>query len=358
MISPRFGRVSLGRSERFRNADCFQILKFRRADGPAKRRRETREISSQGGLEKAGTFRSNDGLADRARSRRLCAPRHPPAEIYPDIAVKTYNADFVAIVPQIITDIPQDAFAYFLIDPKGWRIRLAQIKALLARRNSEITFNCMFEFINRAASMSDPALINGLNELMPSGNWRDRMKGAEAAADRALTPDERKEILAGAFNDSLRELGGYRYVAETTVLRPLRDRPLYCLFHATRHERGIAVFRNCQVRALLAQSKTRATGKLLHATRSSGQSEFFASLHDMGPDDTAIFLSKERELAKAAVIEFTPEAPDVTVYKKLWPLVLSRHVVRLTDVNAICGAMKMSGELVFPFGTTPSSASP
>src|SRR6266513_1050803 len=40
-------------------------------------------------------------------------------------------------------------------------------------------------------------------------------------------------------------------------LRPLKDRTLYCLFYATRHPKGIEVFRDCQIAALNTQAKTR-----------------------------------------------------------------------------------------------------
>jgi hypothetical protein len=158
-----------------------------------------------------------------------------------------------------------------------------------------------------------------------------------------LTPDQRKKILVGAFTESVRQLGGYQYVAETTVLRPLSDRPLYCLCYATRHEKGIEVFRDCQVAALNAQSKTRATGKVRHFASSSGQTELFDSLHDMGPDDTVAYLERERRKAEGAIRELAPKSPDHIAYRKLWPLVLSRHVVRLKDVNDIC-ANRAAGE--------------
>jgi three-Cys-motif partner protein len=48
---------------------------------------------------------------------------------YPDVTVNTYNDDFLAVLPTILRDIPPDAFAFFLIDPKGWRIRLRTLSA-------------------------------------------------------------------------------------------------------------------------------------------------------------------------------------------------------------------------------------
>jgi three-Cys-motif partner protein len=222
---------------------------------------------------------------------------------YPDISIKTYPADFLTVLPQILTDIPADAFAFFLIDPKGWRIRLNSLAALLGRPNSEVIFNFMFDFINRAASIQEPAVVSGLNELIPYGDWRTELAEAERARPDSVTPDERKAILIQAFSGCLARLGKYTYVAETTILRPLKDRPLYCLFYATRHPKGIEVFRDCQVQALTAQSKTRAATKVRHAETSSGQREIFESLHDMGPDELTSFLQSEREAAEKTLFQ-------------------------------------------------------
>lgn len=119
-----------------------------------------------------------------------------------DIEIKTYNEDFISLVPTIVADIPRDAFAFFFIDPKGWGIPLLKLKPMLARQKSEVTFNFMFEFINRAASITDPDTVAGLNELMPYGDWRQRLT---AAADA----DERKAILIDAFTKNLQQIGGY-----------------------------------------------------------------------------------------------------------------------------------------------------
>jgi len=202
---------------------------------------------------------------------------------YPDIAIKTYGADFLEVLPTILRDIPGQAFAFFLIDPKGWRIPLQTLRPLLVRPNSEVIFNFMFDFINRAANIDDRVIVSGLDELIPSGNWRGKLDEAERAGHGPVSPDERKTILVGAFTESLATLGNYAYVAETTILRPLRDRPLYCLCYATRNPRGIEVFRDCQIKALEEQSKTRAATKVKHATTSSGQGEFFESCMTWAP---------------------------------------------------------------------------
>jgi three-Cys-motif partner protein len=302
---------------------------------------------------------AKDTWQKRKRNVRMTAllvEQHPKAYAklatiqtrFPDIAIKTYPADFISIVPDIVADIPRDAFAFFFIDPKGWRIPLLKLKPMLERPKSEMTFNFMFEFINRAAGMTEPVTVVGLDELMPYGNWRARLADAEKDAGRPLTPDERKEILISAFTENLAQIGRYHFVVPTEILRPSKNRTLYCLFYATRHESGLAAFRECQTKALDAQAETRAALKVRRESADTGQSELFTSLHDMGPNETAALRAKAKAATEAAILDSTPQAPDHIAYKRLWAAVLTRHAVRLTDVNAMCAKLRKTEALLFP----------
>jgi hypothetical protein len=173
-----------------------------------------------------------------------------------------------------------------------------------------------------------------------------RLAEAEPIASVTATPEERKEILVDAFTESLRVLGGHDYAVPTEILRPLTDRTLYCLFYATRHDTGLSVFRDCQIAALKAQSTTRAAGKL--KASSSGQSELFESLHEMGPDKIEGRLEDEKRKAEAAIRHLVPKSPASIVYRKLWSTILLHHMVRKTDVNTICADMRKKEELLFP----------
>lgn len=267
---------------------------------------------------------------------------------FPDVSVSTYPGDFVALIPTVLKAIPSDAFVFFFVDPKGWRIPLQQLAPLLARPNSEVVFNFMFDFINRAVNISDPNIVVGLNELIPYGDWRSKITQAETQAGGNLTPEVRKAILVSAFTASLAKLGSYRFVAETTILRPLKDRPLYCLCYATRHNKGIEVFRDCQIKALKEQSVARAAARLQHAATTSGQAEMFDSLHDMAPDELEAFLAGEREQAERSLLELTPQKPTAIRYETLRSEVLARHVIRHPEVNKLAVTLRNAGALEFP----------
>jgi three-Cys-motif partner protein len=267
---------------------------------------------------------------------------------FPDVSVSTYLGEFVGLIPTILKVIPSDALAFFFIDPKGWRIPLQQLAPLLSRANSEVIFNFMFDFINRAVNIADANIVVGLNELIPHGDLRSKITEAETQGGGNLTPEARKTVLVGAFTESLAKLGNYRFVAETTILRPLKDRPLYCLCYATRHPSGIEVFRDCQIKALQEQSATRAAVKLQHAAKTSGQTEMFESLHDMGPDELNAFLASERQQAERSLLELTPQKPAAIRYETLWPEVLARHVIRRPQVNELAVKLRKAQALEFP----------
>jgi hypothetical protein len=146
----------------------------------------------------------------------------------------------------------------------------------------------------------------------------------------------------------LAKIGEYNYVAETTVLKPLSDRTLYCLCYATRHPKGIQVFRDCQLLALQEQARTRAATKVKRAEAVSGQHEIFESLHEMAPNDLEIKLAAEKAAAERLLLELTPIDPSSAIYEAVWPRVLTKHIVRLPDINQAAARLRKEKRLSFP----------
>ncbi|MGC1305486.1 MAG: three-Cys-motif partner protein TcmP [Caulobacteraceae bacterium] len=265
---------------------------------------------------------------------------------FPDIAIHTFHADFVATAPQILAQIPAAAFAFFFIDPKGWRIDMAQLEALLKRPKSEVVFNFMFDFINRAASIDDPKIIAGLDALMPHGDWKDRLAAIDAASGDRSTA--RKVVLTEAFRQTLATMGGYTYVAEIPVLQRINDRTLYSLFYGTRHAKGIEVFRDCHVRTERQQATVRTATKRAHEEQKSGQALLPWADAQFAPDDNAAFLENEKAAAKGTFLSMVPTAPAFITYDKVWPRVLEKHVITHPDVNKIGADLRKAGDLAFP----------
>ena len=233
------------------------------------------------------------------------------------------------------------SFAFVFIDPKGWRIDIDALAPLLRRPNTEILFNFMFDFINRAASMADPLIVDGLNALIKADGWRERLVAAQGHESRHLA-EVRKEILVDAFSRTLAKIGGYEFVAETPIFRPLAHRTLYSLIYATRRPPGIEVFRRAQVKTLREQEKVR--GNARQAKTSGGQMEAFSAA-EMTASETEAYLAAERTAAEQMLLDLArgAHADRPKAYGDLWPRVLSSHAVTKADLNKIAAAFKKDG---------------
>lgn len=264
--------------------------------------------------------------------------------LYSDIAIKTFNGDFVQAIPDLLRAIPKRAFSFVLMDPKGWKIDMKAVAPLLRRQNSEVVFNFMFTMINWSASMSSPAIQASLDALMPGTDWKGRL-GA-VAVDGEDAAEARKEILVSCINEVIGGLGNFPYVMETPVLFPLKDRTYYSLIYATRSTKGVEVFRDCQHDALKAQDVVRA------ALQTSQRDEAFGTTDMFGPslsgkEFASRWMAKQEAGAVSAVLDTVLADPAVITYGKLWPQILAKHGVRKVKLGRMAAELKAQGRIRF-----------
>ena len=208
-----------GRGERRRELRRYVFLASR---SPRCRRR------SRFGMLKGGKIRMRALLVEKRP--KAFADLKTVAARFRDIEIEPFHGEFVQLVPTLLARIPKNAFSFLFIDLKGWRIDLKGIAPLLQRPNCEILFNFMFEFINRAASMSEDGHSPRPGRAHLTPGWRSRLVDATAVAGETLA-DVRKGILVEAFSDTLGSIGNYEFVAETPIFRPMKDRTLYSLIY-------------------------------------------------------------------------------------------------------------------------------
>jgi three-Cys-motif partner protein len=267
---------------------------------------------------------------------------------YPDVDIKPFRADFRTIIDQILGEIPRDAFAFVLIDPKGWRIPISTIEPLLRRPNTEVVFNFMFEFINRAASMSSTDIVGGLDELLPAQGWRAALEEVDLRYPERDRPAMRRKILIDTFRRVLADQGGYGFVAETPVMRPLKNSMLYALVYATRSAKGIEVFRDCQIKTLREQETVRGVVKAAKEIEVSKQGSFFDTTQGLRPDPLVQLLDDERRAAEQYLLSLVPDHGPGVLWKDLWPRILERHTIRLTELKDVAVRLSKDGVLEFP----------
>jgi hypothetical protein len=91
----------------------------------------------------------------------------------------------------------------------------------------------------------------------------------------------------------------------------------------------------------------RGIAKLNAAVASSMQDELFGSLSEMAADPTDAFVSGEAARALAMLQDLAPASPATAVWGEIWPKILERCVVRKSQLNALAGNLRKSGQLKF-----------
>jgi len=264
---------------------------------------------------------------------------------YLDIRIRTFPGEFVSLIGELIKSIPSGAFTFVLMDPKGWKIDMNAVAPLISRPNTEVVLNFMFDFINRFATMRQPTIQAGLDSLMPGTNWRERMAELDARPAEQGT-NTRKSILVSAISDAIGRLGQYPHVLETPVLYPTKDRTFYSLIYATRSNKGIEVFRECQHDALRAQDIVRDQLKSTKRAEAAKMEDLFGG-EPTGNEFAARWMAQQETLARKALLKVIPVEPASIRYGEVWPVILARHGVRRRRLARIAAELRSTGELKF-----------
>lgn len=162
-----------------------------------------------------------------------------------------------------------DDFAFFFIDPTGWKdvVEIKTLKPLLQRPHSEYLINFMFDFILR--THSQPAFSEHMQEIF-----------GEKPDTTCMSPQEREEYLITLYLSRLKSAQGYHSMkpraAYVKVLDPLKNRTKYDLVYLTRHPKGIRVFMDASEKLEFIQKRVRAKAKQNHRISKTGQQELFA----------------------------------------------------------------------------------
>ncbi|MEH2485754.1 three-Cys-motif partner protein TcmP [Bradyrhizobium sp. AZCC 2230] len=91
--------------------------------------------------------------------------------------VATFNGRFEDATSEIVKFIG-NSFALVFIDPTGWTgYSYDAIRPVLRHAPNEVLINFMYDFVNRAAAMSDPKTIESLDPILGGPGWKGRLKG-------------------------------------------------------------------------------------------------------------------------------------------------------------------------------------
>ncbi|PJB42247.1 MAG: hypothetical protein CO108_11985 [Deltaproteobacteria bacterium CG_4_9_14_3_um_filter_63_12] len=216
------------------------------------------------------------GLAERDRRPRmrcLFIERDPKAydelrravEGISDIEVRTLCGSFEEQIPKIV-DFVDNKFALTFVDPTGWTgFGLRNIQPLLQGRG-EVIINFMFDHINRFLG-SQTGTESSFDDLFGGPGW-----------ESAVAPGPRREQrIIDFYASRLKELGNFKHVTSTRVLKPTSDRSYFYLVYGTNHPKGILEFREVERKAVSEQERVRPDAKQTARVERTGQPELFVA---------------------------------------------------------------------------------
>lgn len=209
------------------------------------------------------TFRALFIEKNRTRFKRLQAFLSTPRE---GIETAALHGDFIEVERNILDWCGQDDFAFFFIDPKGWKdVSMPKLRPLLERPNSEFLINLMYDFVNRAASQAK--FTEEMRELF----------GGDVAriVDLSASSKEREWELVRLYQQHLKvAVPTSRAQALTSavpILDPHRDRTKYYLVYLTRHPKGILEFVQQSEKVEIVQPHVRAQAQRNRRVERTGQ---------------------------------------------------------------------------------------
>lgn len=260
---------------------------------------------------------------------------------FPKIEITPLNGMMEEHAAAIASRIPQSAFSFTLIDPKGFP-DIGAMLPLLKREHAEALVNFMFDFANRFAGTDlIPALEDWLSALGRVG-WRQEVEG--------LSGSERERKLESLAAEALQVTGGYSFSPVITVDKVLHNRPLYKLIFLSRHAEGLKVFRDSEEKALDAQAAARSASKAKKRAESSAMGDLFASGEDAVPNDRSsqIIRQSRQDAMHDLKARLSAAGSNGIAWANLWPPILDDFSVTRSWLGHQVNDLRKAGSISAP----------
>jgi three-Cys-motif partner protein len=186
-----------------------------------------------------------------------------------DINVKAINGDFYDLRGEILNWCRDDSFAFFFVDPNGWKdVAPDTLSPLLQRPKSEYLVNFMLDFVRRAYTQAP--LEPDMKRIFGTVEDLSHMS-SEAREEHFITVYQ--ERLKGSLPFDKRRPRS----ARVRVLYPAKDRTIYYLVYLTRHPLGIVKFMEESEELARTQRIVHAEAKQRRRVQQTNQGELFSA---------------------------------------------------------------------------------
>jgi three-Cys-motif partner protein len=237
-----------------------------------------------------------------------------------EIKVRAENWDFAERIDDIVRYCStRRTFSFILIDPWGWKLAgISQISPLLKMRPGEIVINLMSSFITRFVNDSATDLSDLLGEDFPEL--------------RRLSGTELEFAVVRKYCDLIKREGDFAYVCALPVMKPDSDAFNFYLIYATRHPKGVEVFKSVEKRTEEQTHLVRADVQSRQRQEKSGNFELFAAPVMYREQKYQQLAEDNRARAKTRVWDLLSAAGEVS-YDECWAEALQFPAVYQSDLR-------------------------
>jgi len=246
------------------------------------------------------------------------------------LRVHARNWDFTERLPDIVRYCSTPGtFPFIFIDPKGWQLAgISKIRPLLQLNPGEVLINLMSPFITRFIKDNK----TDFSDLL----------GADFPSLRELSGPELELAIVDKYCELVKREGRFDYVCSLPVMNPDSDCFNFHLIYATRHRKGVEVFKAVEKRTEEMTHIIRAELQQKGRQSKSGHLELF------GPDvqyreNCYQRLARTNKMRAKEALRALIERNTRVPYDSCWGEALQFSAVYETDLRAWISAWEQEG---------------
>ena len=252
-----------------------------------------------------------------------------------DLEVTPKNWDFTEHTSDIVqyTKLRNKCFPFVFIDPTGWE-QLAEdlITPILQLEPGEVLINLMTSWIRRF--------------LSDESKHFERFLGSDLPRLRQLKGDEQEEELVRSYADKVARAGRFKYTCTLPVMKPDQDAFHFYMVYATRHQRGVEVFKDTERSVIRFMHETRAKAQERWRLAESRQYSLLPAEVRYRESRFTEFQLRNQAIAKAQLMA-TLEGSERVLYDEAWFQVMQYSAVIDRDLKDWLTEWRASGSLTF-----------
>lgn len=269
-----------------------------------------------------------------------------------DVDIAHKNAALEDSIDDILKFIRKvKSFPFIFIDPTGWTgFGMDVISSLLRLEPGEVLINFMTGHIIRFIESPDTVTQESFVNLFGSASFKDRLKGLDGL--------DREDAAVEEYCKNVAKTGKFGFISKAIVLRPENDRTHFHLIYATRHPKGIEVFKKAEQVAMAEMEHARAEARQRKSEEKTLQCDLFNEpevRHSTFHFDEL----RDRYLAKAksSIVHILKQVGQI-LYDDVWALALSEPLVWEEDLNNWIKDWEKTGRLVVQGKRSPRQKIP